>query len=33
ELGATKLLAYAAVPGSYKAITTLKPHQKAWATQ
>ena len=33
ELGATKLLAYAAVPGSYKAITTLKPNQKAWATQ
>ena len=33
ELGATKLLAYAAVPGSYKAITTIKPNQKAWATQ
>ncbi|UAM96765.1 gluconate 2-dehydrogenase subunit 3 family protein [Polaribacter litorisediminis] len=33
ELGATKFLAYAPVPASYKAITTLQPNQKAWATK
>jgi hypothetical protein len=33
ELGATKLLSYVAVPINYKAITTIKPNQKAWATR
>jgi hypothetical protein len=33
ELGATKLLAYVPVPLNYKAITTLAPNQKAWATR
>lgn len=33
KLGATKFLAYVPVPGEYKAITTLEPNQKAWATK
>jgi len=33
ELGATKLLAYVPVPFNYKAITTIEPNQKAWATR
>ena len=33
ELGATKLLAYVPGPANYKAITTLEPNQKAWATR
>lgn len=32
EIGATQLLVYAPVPVNYKAITTMKPNQKAWAT-
>jgi hypothetical protein len=32
QLGATELLAYQPVPGKYKAITTIRPGQKAWAT-
>jgi hypothetical protein len=33
ESGATKLLAYDAVPANYKAITTIEPNQKAWAVR
>lgn len=33
ELGATELLAYVPVPVNYKAITTITPTQKAWATR
>jgi len=33
ELGATKLLVYVPVPVNYRAITVLKPNQKAWATR
>ena len=33
SIGATKHLAYLPIPGNYKAITTLGPHQKSWATK
>tara|TARA_B100000809_G_scaffold169704_1_gene167063 strand:- start:9546 stop:10112 length:567 start_codon:yes stop_codon:yes gene_type:complete len=33
EIGATQHLAYLQVPANYKAITTLEPNQKAWATR
>lgn len=33
ELGATKHLVYEPIPARYKAITTIQPNQKAWATK
>jgi hypothetical protein len=33
EVGCTKALAYAAVPGAYEGCVDLKPGQKAWATR
>jgi len=32
-MGATKHLEYLPIPTSYKAVTTLKTNQKAWATK
>lgn len=33
ELGATQHLVYEPIPARYKAITTIQPNQKAWATK
>ena len=33
EIGATKALAYAAVPGEYRGCVDLTPAQRTWATQ
>jgi Gluconate 2-dehydrogenase subunit 3 len=33
EIGATRALAYDAVPGGYRGCVDLKPGQKAWATR
>ena len=32
-IGATKHLKYLSIPGNYKAVTSLKANQKAWATK
>jgi hypothetical protein len=33
EVGATKALAYEAVPGDYRGCVDLRPGQRAWATR